>query len=231
MQTKKLYRSQKNEILAGVCGGMAEYFDVDPMIMRILFIIGTVFGGIGLLIYIAAWILVPYGNNDILQGEEYPKINGKINIKNIFGVILLFIGFLILIENLNIFSFDKIWDVSWKYGAPILLILLGMAIIYYKQSSEERQKSANSTIEDATFVDEQKTEQAIPSQKIFRRSSTDKKLFGVCGGLANYFSIDSNLVRILYVIFCFASGGIVGIVLYIGLALLVPDDAFINAKN
>lgn len=55
---KKLYRSRKNKILGGVAGGFAEYFDIDPVIMR-LFFFGLIFSGAFLLAYIAAWIFVP----------------------------------------------------------------------------------------------------------------------------------------------------------------------------
>ncbi|MFA6415137.1 MAG: PspC domain-containing protein [Candidatus Paceibacterota bacterium] len=55
---KKLYRSKNNKIIAGVAGGFAEYFDVDPVIMR-LFFFGLMFSGAFILAYIAAWIFVP----------------------------------------------------------------------------------------------------------------------------------------------------------------------------
>jgi len=53
---KKLYRSNSDKILGGVCGGMAEYFGIDPLIVRLLFV---VFLGPALLFYILAWIFVP----------------------------------------------------------------------------------------------------------------------------------------------------------------------------
>jgi phage shock protein C len=58
-QTRKLYRSRSNRMLAGVCGGLAEYFNSDPTLIRVLFVVLTVFGGAGPLIYLAMWIIVP----------------------------------------------------------------------------------------------------------------------------------------------------------------------------
>lgn len=56
---KKLTRS-KNRIIAGVCSGFAEYFDVDPTLVRVIFSIFTVFSmGMGLLVYLTAWVLMP----------------------------------------------------------------------------------------------------------------------------------------------------------------------------
>jgi phage shock protein C len=56
---RKLYRSQSQRILAGICGGMAEYFNIDATVMRVLFLILAVFGGSGLVLYLVMWIVVP----------------------------------------------------------------------------------------------------------------------------------------------------------------------------
>ncbi|MBU0667465.1 MAG: PspC domain-containing protein [Nanoarchaeota archaeon] len=59
MVAKKLYRSKKDKRIAGVCGGIGEYFDVDPTLIRLLWIIFLLIGGSGLLAYIIAWIIIP----------------------------------------------------------------------------------------------------------------------------------------------------------------------------
>lgn len=56
---KKLYRSMANKKLCGVCGGLGEYFDVDPTLIRLLWIVFTFMGGAGLLAYIICAIVVP----------------------------------------------------------------------------------------------------------------------------------------------------------------------------
>ncbi|OGT53957.1 MAG: hypothetical protein A3E84_00470 [Gammaproteobacteria bacterium RIFCSPHIGHO2_12_FULL_42_13] len=56
---KKLYRSRKARIIAGVCGGLAEYFNVDPTWVRLLFILFFILGGTTFLFYIIMWIIVP----------------------------------------------------------------------------------------------------------------------------------------------------------------------------
>ncbi|HOZ81169.1 MAG TPA: PspC domain-containing protein [Candidatus Woesebacteria bacterium] len=56
---KKLFLSDKEKMIAGVCGGIAEYFDLDPTIVRVLFVILGLWGGIGLILYIAMMIIVP----------------------------------------------------------------------------------------------------------------------------------------------------------------------------
>ncbi|HWD45778.1 MAG TPA: PspC domain-containing protein, partial [Actinomycetota bacterium] len=57
--TRKLYRSRTDRKLGGVCGGLAEYFNLDPTLLRVLFVVLAVLGGSGLIIYLAMWILVP----------------------------------------------------------------------------------------------------------------------------------------------------------------------------
>jgi phage shock protein PspC (stress-responsive transcriptional regulator) len=58
-EPRKLYRSQTQRMIAGVCGGLAEYFNVDATLMRVLFLLLAVFGGSGIVIYIVMWIIVP----------------------------------------------------------------------------------------------------------------------------------------------------------------------------
>jgi len=57
--TRKLYRSKTNRQLAGVCGGLAEYFNLDATLIRILFVVLAVLGGSGVVLYLAMWIIVP----------------------------------------------------------------------------------------------------------------------------------------------------------------------------
>jgi phage shock protein C len=57
--TRKLYRSKTDRKLAGVCGGLAQYFNVDATLIRVLFVLLAVLGGSGLVLYVAMWIIVP----------------------------------------------------------------------------------------------------------------------------------------------------------------------------
>jgi phage shock protein C len=58
-QTRKLYRSKTDRKLAGVCGGLAQYFNTDATLIRVLFVVLAVLGGAGLVIYAAMWIILP----------------------------------------------------------------------------------------------------------------------------------------------------------------------------
>jgi phage shock protein C len=57
--TEKLYRSRTNRQVAGVCGGLAQRFNVDAILIRVVFILLGLFGGVGIVLYLAMWIIVP----------------------------------------------------------------------------------------------------------------------------------------------------------------------------
>lgn len=67
MNGKKLYRSDENKMLAGVCGGIAEYFGVDPTLIRLAWVVFSLLGGSGLLAYILAAIIIPRDDSNIYQ--------------------------------------------------------------------------------------------------------------------------------------------------------------------
>ena len=56
---KKLYRSRKNKKLFGVCGGLAEYFDIDPTVLRLILTLAVVCAGVGLVAYLIAALIIP----------------------------------------------------------------------------------------------------------------------------------------------------------------------------
>ena len=75
---KKLYRSEKDSMIAGVCGGIAEYFDVDSTLIRLLTVIFVLLGGAGVVVYIFAWIIIPkkpeqVSDDKFDKGEEPKK--------------------------------------------------------------------------------------------------------------------------------------------------------------
>jgi phage shock protein C len=57
--SEKLYRSRTNRQVAGVCGGLAERFNVDATLVRVLFVLLAIFGFAGIILYVAMWIIVP----------------------------------------------------------------------------------------------------------------------------------------------------------------------------
>jgi len=151
---KKLYRSHANRILAGVAGGLGEYFDVDPTIVRLLFVLMIVFGGSGILIYLILWVLMPNSPEGELSidkeriknvaeeikdkagklGEEFKKDNKKEQdlpvgksrrSGGLFGWILLIIGAIFLLNAFAPTSLRFLFSRFWAVG----LIILGLILI------------------------------------------------------------------------------------------------------
>jgi phage shock protein C len=58
-QKKRLFRSKSNKVIAGVCGGLGDYFDTDPVLIRVLFLVFLLAAGSTLLVYLIMWLIVP----------------------------------------------------------------------------------------------------------------------------------------------------------------------------
>ena len=77
MADKKLYRSKDNRVIGGVAGGIAEYLGLDPVIVRVVFVIWAIvpwFAGSAVLVYLILWLLVPEeGGKPIIEGSPKSK--------------------------------------------------------------------------------------------------------------------------------------------------------------
>jgi len=62
MGTKKLYRKSSDSVIGGVCSGLGDYFDIDKVLIRLIWVFSIVFAGAGLLAYLIAWIVIPADN-------------------------------------------------------------------------------------------------------------------------------------------------------------------------
>lgn len=79
MNGKKLYRIEEGKMLAGVCGGVAEYFNLDPTIVRVLWVLGSLFAGGGVILYIVMAIIVPVKSEVIVANIVDKKDSEKKN--------------------------------------------------------------------------------------------------------------------------------------------------------
>ena len=57
---RRLYRSRTEKMLGGVCAGLGELLDIDPTIVRLVFVLLTIWGGAGAIIYLVLWLIAPY---------------------------------------------------------------------------------------------------------------------------------------------------------------------------
>lgn len=80
--SKKLYRSNENRILFGVAGGLGEYFEVDPVWVRLALVVLALMGGPGLLAYLIMWLVVPRAPA-LPPGQEPPKAFQPTNVRQL----------------------------------------------------------------------------------------------------------------------------------------------------
>jgi len=146
---KKLYRSAKDKMIAGVAAGLAEYFDIDPTIIRVLFVVSLFLGGTGIIAYVVLWVVVPERpyvfNQGTTAGEQTPgssegtpgqqandadpvtayqeSINKRKEKRTLIGgIILITLGVLFLADDLfPHISFEKFFSAG--------LIILGLVLL------------------------------------------------------------------------------------------------------
>jgi phage shock protein C len=191
---KKLYRTTSNRVFAGVAGGLAEYFGVNPTLVRIAFILVFFLGGGGAFAYFLLWILTPRKpsllvsfEDDDYRIEERDSFLGRLIKAGMCAILLLIIG--------AIFSED-IWMAAFVVG-------LGIGLYWFWKSRE------------GSF--------GILGERSdgLRRSVSNKKIFGVFGGLAEKWNVDPTILRVIGVVLLFAGVGVL-VPVYFLMAILVP---------
>ncbi len=145
-KSKRLYRSNTDKVIGGVSGGLANYLGVDPVLIRVAFVLLTLFGGGGILIYIVMWIAVPAepidysaafnkSTSDVPEDntEVSPVKHNQSNTALVAGVLLIIAGLIFLADRLM--PFYNLID-FW----PVILIVAGVLIIkpdLFKTTSEK----------------------------------------------------------------------------------------------
>lgn len=140
--SKRLYRSQDERVIAGVAGGLAQYFDLDPIIPRILFVLLTLANGAGLITYLILWVILPKksaigGVSEKVMKENVEEIKDKAEemvgdfrhfadqegsrFRHLFGWGLLTLGGLLILRRLGILA-PGLWG-------PMVLIVMGLLVL------------------------------------------------------------------------------------------------------
>ena len=155
---RKLYRSAKDKMIGGVASGLAEYFDIDPTIVRVLFVISLFLGGTGIIAYIVLWVVVPerplvFNTEPLTGGQATGSSEGpgvpqaentdpvtayqeKINRRKekrslIGGIILITLGVMFLADELfPRISFEEFFSAG--------LIILGLILLLNSKNKNPR---------------------------------------------------------------------------------------------
>ncbi|HZD60908.1 MAG TPA: PspC domain-containing protein [Anaerolineae bacterium] len=202
-EPRRLYRSRENRVIAGVAGGIGEYFGVDPTIIRLAWVFLTLLGGAGIIAYIVAWIIIPEWPAGKKEPEVPREVSGDVGL--IIGLVLLGLGVWLLLNRLDLipepfFVFLRILENAFW---PTLLIIIGVFVII----AATRGRGLTTDTEG----------------KRLYRSRRNRVFTGVAGGIAEYFGIDPTLVRIIWVALFFVNFA-VALIAYIVAAIVIPEQ-------
>ena len=215
---RKLYRSTRLKVIAGVCGGVSEYFNVDVVIVRLLWVLMTIFGGSGIIAYILCWIMIPEGTGE--QPTSSKPAPGALWV----GVVLVIIGFITL------FTWSG-WQVCMFPLSihtsifPGILVLIGIGLLLGWLLSRTRYRSDHNAGETTS------SESDVPHEPArFYRSRDLRVISGICGGAGKHFNLDPTIIRILWILFALASLGTAAL-LYVILIFAIPEEPFDGELN
>ncbi len=139
----RLTRSRSDVMIGGVCSGLGRYFKIDPTLIRLAFVLLTLAGGSGVLVYFILWVVIPredmldasqelngeeFSKRANLMGQEMQQMVSQPNTRTVqfLGIGLVVLGLVYLIQNLNIpwlawFNDKLLW--------PVLIIAMGALLL------------------------------------------------------------------------------------------------------
>lgn len=202
---KRLLRSRRDRMIAGVCGGIAHYIGLDPVLVRLLWVFLTLITGVGpgVVLYLAAIFIIPESR------EEEPEVARRIPGSVLWGLLLVLVGCYLLWrtfwgEVLAKFlpGWVAAWDVAWGIvrGSAAAVVLIGLGLLLVLGFSRRGE-----------------------SAPVLARSRRERVLAGVCGGIGQYFRVDPVWVRLGWVLLTLASFW-AGVLAYLAAALLIPEE-------
>ncbi len=214
---RRIYKSSTDRIIDGVCGGVAEYVGVGATVIRLLLIAFSILSlGAGIILYIIAMIVIPARPVSLDHpGEpagESRQAAGGDTITLVLGIVIVIVGVTLFFDYYNVIPFTLTFHQFGRLALPIIFILIGGGLLLGREkggSSKERAEG-ESVVHGV-------------EKKRLARSVRDKKIAGVCGGLADYLDVDSTIVRLVYVVLAFASFGL-ALVLYVVCAFIIPKE-------
>ncbi len=191
----KLQKSNSNKLIFGVCGGLGEFFNLNPLIIRAAFMLSTIFTQWIIVLYLLLAVLIPK-NSDTNQGNKYyPNIGYFMGILIVSVVLFDFFATQFPIINYLFRIVDK--NIIWG----IFFVLAG----FYLFANANNYISISENIND---------------NKLYK-SRLNKKIGGVCSGLADYLGWHPINVRVLWTLLTLFSFGVF-LIVYIMSAIIIP---------
>jgi phage shock protein C len=181
-----------------VCGGLGEFFNIDPIIFRLFFIISLLVGAWGVVIYIIFSFVIP--NAPLKENQIYNDPNfADSKLRTMTGTFIILLGIYLLVQDIGLLNYFSFFGFRHQVIIPaILIIVFIMFIVRYDIKFDESNPHL-----------------------IFIRLDKNKVISGVCSSLGNYFNIDVNVLRTVFIICTILTLGI-GLIIYMLFAVLVP---------
>jgi phage shock protein PspC (stress-responsive transcriptional regulator) len=144
MPAKRIYRNPREKVIAGVCAGIADYFDVDVAWVRLAFVLSVFASGFGVVAYVVAWIVFPKderlpgaselaappAESSAVSAARQIRRSGYSHSRNAVGIVLVLLGVVFFMdENFWWFRFDAFW--------PVILIGLGLYLVLRPSAQTE----------------------------------------------------------------------------------------------
>jgi phage shock protein C len=194
---------RQRAVFSGVCFAIGKHFNIDPFLIRVAFIFSLFLGIWGVVTYVVAAVILTKNDyflteNDNSKTKSRPFKLTAIFLLALFLLLVFYISdFLQFLFQPNIFGFSENLIISIFLIAAGILIFVKRKLIY-----------SNVPLTNPQFL---------------YRSINDKKIAGVCGGIANYFNQDSNFIRLLCILFSFVTAGL-GLIIYLIFITIVPTE-------
>ncbi len=201
---RRLRKSNYNKIILGVCGGLGEYFSIEPIFFRLLFLFSIVIGGWGIIAYLITGLIMPAaGVEKVINESELEKIKSSNNISIIAGIILL-TGLYILLDDFGYFNFLSALGIPSRYITVLLLCVIMFFLFSFRTTAKK---------------------ETSPKERFLRK--TDGALFGgVCCGLAEYLDTSAASIRLIATLLTFLTMGIPVLIYFYFLAVIPKEEKF-----
>lgn len=196
--SKKLHRSKNNVVLTGTCSGVANYLKMDVANIRLVALLSILLGGWSIAAYFITALLLPVEKNTpeltTKERSDLQRENFRTSLSGLFILTGVHYAFIYM----GIGNGERFFILPNGFIFPIITISAG---IFFLLRSNHWYNGSDSF-----------------SKEFYSRSKTDKKLMGVCGGLAGYLGIDSSTLRIVFILSTLLTFGLFALV-YLALGI------------
>jgi phage shock protein C len=156
------------------------------------------------------------------RGEaSVPAVAVRERNSKFWGILLVVVGTVWFLGNLGLPLWHHWWGLAWDVMLPVLLILAGVAFLFGGRNSLSTAPAPSGGSPGSESPAAETSPPALRTR--LYTSRTEKKIFGVCGGIAAYFNADPTIIRLLFIVAAFASFGFM-LLLYVIMAIVTPRE-------